>query len=293
MKKRLIPAALALLTAGAANPQSAPPAPSQVYASSLYLRVTAEKQAAFVEFYKSGLGAKAARGRLAADPNLTSVSLRQAAYAGVNAPPANFVLVSVTNGAPAELDPAKRDEVYRKATGVSYADYIAKARELSTVTGSTLSHVHERTPDYQSAEGDYIVMSRIKVNPTRSQDLNEVNRTMRLPLNTQRVKDGALKGWSFSHLVFPAGNSLPWTATETTLHKDLANAVGGPGTGAGGGGGGGGGGAMGLGGGGGANAAYFAKVLPNANYTQFLDVVRDGRTVVRRDLYRVVAAYHK
>ncbi|MBI1786718.1 MAG: hypothetical protein HYR60_04080 [Acidobacteria bacterium] len=283
-----IPAALALLfTAGTAYPQ---PQPNQNtrYASALYLRVPADKIAAFIAWNKSGPGAKAARERLNADSNLIGISLRQATYAGVNAPQANFVLVAVTNGPPADPDPAKRDELYRKATGMVYADYIAKARELSTVTGSTLSHVHEMTPDYQSSEGDYLVVQRIKVAEGRNPDLTALNREVRLPMNTERVKNGAIKGWSSGHLVFPSGTSLPWTGTETTLHKSLASAVGGPGPGGATGGGGG----AGAGGGFG-NPAVFAKVAPNRNYTQYVDRLRESRTVVRTDLYRVVAAHRR
>ena len=270
-----IPAALALiLTSGTAYPQAQPQNQNTRYASALYLRVPSEKTAAFIAWY-SGPGAKAARERIKAESNLIGISLRQAVYGGVNAPQANFVLVTVTNGPPTDPDPAKRDELYRRAIGMPYADYIAKAREFSAITGSTLSHVHEMTPDYQASEGDYLVVQRIKIAENRNQDLTTLNREVRLPLNTERVKNGAIKGWTSGHLVFPSGTSLPWTATETTLHKNLASAVGG---GAGGG----------LG-----NPAVFAKVLPNRSYTQSVDRLREARTVVRTELYRVVVAIRR
>lgn len=110
-----------------------------------------------------------------------------------------------------------------------YADYIAKARELFTETGSTLSHIHETTPGYAMSEGDYIGVERIKVPEGRDQDLAQLTREVRLPLQSERAKSGAIKGWSHGHLVFPAGSSLPWTVIETTLHKTLAAVFPGPG----------------------------------------------------------------
>ena len=55
------------------------------------------------------------------------------------------------------------------------------------------------------------------------------------------------------------------------------------------------GGAAGTGGGGGGfgNPAVFAKVLPNRNYTQYVDRLREARTVVRTELYRVVEAHRR
>jgi hypothetical protein len=205
---------------------------------------------------------------------LISLSVRQALYGGVNAPQANYILLSTTDGPPAEVDTAQRDELYRKATGMVYADYLAKARELSTVTGNTLSHIHDVTPGYAASEGDYIVVERIKVPESRTQDLAQLNREVRLPLQAERVKSGAIKGWSQGHLTFPAGSSLPWTITETTLHKTLASATGGPGRG-------------------GQGMAAFTKMFPGRNFVQYTDHLRESRTVVRRELYRVVAAYNR
>lgn len=63
---------------------------------------------------KSGPGAKAARERLNADAKLISISVVQALYGGVNGPQANYIRVTATDGPPAEVDTAKRDELYRR-----------------------------------------------------------------------------------------------------------------------------------------------------------------------------------
>lgn len=246
------------------------------YSASLYLNVAPEKEAAFIAWYKSGPGAKVTRALLDGDPNILSFSLRRVAYGGNPAPRANFVAVTGRNGPPPEIDTAKRDATIKQATGMAYADYIAKLREMSTVVGSTLAHMHEMTPGFQISEGDYVVSRRIKTATGRGTqgDIAEINKR-RLAMQSERVKSGAIKGWAYGHLTFPAGQSLPWTTTISTVHKDLASAVGGGGGG---------------GGGGAAGAAAFAKLFPNVNYVAHVDSIREMETQVRVDLYRVVMA---
>ena len=85
-----------LFTASAAFPQSNPP---QVYSTAIYLKVAPEKETAFVEFYKTGAGAKVVRARMKADPDAIGWSLRRAVFAGDPAPSANFVIIAAGNGA--------------------------------------------------------------------------------------------------------------------------------------------------------------------------------------------------
>ena len=245
------------------------------YLTVLSVKVAPDKQAAFIDFYKTGAGAKAARARMKDNPDFLRYAVLQAVYPGDPAPAANFILGSTTNKPPAEPDPGKRDEMYRAAVGMNYADYITKVRTMSEPVGSTLSHLHDTTAGYTVSEGDYLVIRRLKTSQNKTQEVNAMMRDTRLPLNDERVKGGAIKGWSFSHLTFPTGTALPYNATEVTVFKDLASAV------------------AGSGGGGNGAMASFAKLFPTKSYTGYVDSSRDDIRVVRTELYRVVAAYRQ
>ena len=267
----LAPLPLALLFAAASSFGQPPAAPSR-YLSVISVKVAPDKVAAFLDFYKSGPGVKSARARLKADPNLLRWTVLQAVYPGDPAPAANFLIASVTNGAPPDPDDAKRDELYRTATGMVYADYMQKFRTMGDNVGSTISHVHNTTDGYSLSPGDYLVLNRLKTTEGKNTELSDLMRDFRLPMANERAKAGGdFKGWSFSHLTFPGGRSLPYDASEVSVFKTLAAALGGAGTG---------GGAM----------ATFAKHFPNKSYTGFVDAGRESSRLVRHELYRVVMA---
>ena len=269
----LAPLPLALLFAAASSFGQPPAAPSR-YLSVISVKVAPDKVAAFLDFYKSGPGVKSARARIKADPNLLRWTVLQAVYPGDPAPAANFLIASVTNGAPPDPDDAKRDELYRTATGMVYADYMQKFRTMGDNVGSTISHVHNTTDGYSLSPGDYLVLNRLKTTEGKNTELSDLMRDFRLPLANERAKaSGDFKGWSFSHLTFPGGRSLPYDASEASVFKTLAGALGGPGTG-----------------GGTAMVAAFAKHFPNKSYTGFIDAGRESSRVVRHELYRVVMA---
>ena len=272
----LLTAALLASGAGAWAQQG----PEQRYLSVISLKVPPAKEAAFTEHYKTGAGAKAIRARMQANPQAVRWTLLRAVYAGDPAQEANYMLATVSTGPPVELDAAKRDEMSRSSTGMSYPDYMQLVRTMSDTVGTTLSHLHDVTPGYALAEDDYVVVRRLKFGPGKQQGVAELYRTVRLPMATEQVKAGNLKGWSFSHLTFPGGSSLPYEGTEVMVYKDLASAVGGPGTATSTG--------TGLGG-----AAGFAKLFPSRNYASYNDTLHETSTNVRTDLYRVVAAYQK
>jgi hypothetical protein len=267
-------AAVVLLVGAISQPASGQTPPVRRYATVISIQVPAEKEAAFVDFYKTGAGAKTVRARLKANPKALGWSLRHVVYPGDPAPRANYVIVAVANETPSEPDAGKRDEMYRAAAGMTYADYMQNVRSMSSAVGTTLWHVHDLTPDYGLAEGDYISTSRLKTAEGKGQELTELMRDVRLAMATERVKAGSQKGWAFSHLAFPTGTSLPFDAATNTVYKDLASAVGG-------------------GGGGGGAAALFAKLFPNKNYARYLDDSRELAKVVRTDLYRVAVAYRQ
>lgn len=273
MKNIALPAPLplVLLFATASSFAQTPAAPPR-YLSVISVKVAPDKVAAFVDFYKSGPGLKSARARLKADPNVLRWAVLQAVYPGDPAPAANFLIANVTSGAPPDPDPAKRDELYRSATGMVYADYMQKFRTMGDTVGSTISHVHNTSDGYSLSEGDYIVLHRLKTAEGKNTELSDLMREYRLPMANERVKaGGSYKGWSFSHLTFPTGRSLAYDATDVTVFKTLAGAMGGTGNG---------GGAM----------ASFAKLFPAKSYTGYVDVGRETSRLVRSELYRVVIA---
>lgn len=263
------------LLAGALTAQAQQPTGPQRYLTTISVQVAPDKVAAFTDHYKTGAGAKTIKARLKANPEAQRWTLLQAVYSGDPAPRANFILSFVNVGATADPDPAKRDAMYREAAGVTYADYMKNVRTMSETVGTTISHIHDTTDGYSLAEGDYIVRRRLKVAEGKTQDLNNLMRNTRLKLTNDRVKDGNIKGWSFSHLSFPTGSALPWDATEVFVHKDLAGALAGPGQG------------------GGPAAGRYLKLFPNGNYARFIEDVRETSKIVRTDLYRVVAAFVK
>ena len=242
----------------------------QRYGQALYVHVPADKDAQFVEFYKTGAGMKAARARMKSDSDITGISVRRVVYANP-IPRANFVILTTRRGAPVDADPAKRDEIYRAATGMNYAGYLVQARAMSEVVGQTLTHVHDST-DIQAEEGDVIVSRRLKTTEGKTADLNAFMRTMRLPIVTEGVKQGAMKGWVYSHLALAGGSALPWDSSATTYYKDIASALGG--------------GAAGNS----AGMALFTKLFPDKSYTRYVEDMRDLAKLVRTDTYRVVVA---
>ena len=166
------------------------------------------------------------------------------------------------------------EKVARESAGISYADYMKNIRGMSVQVGNTLSHMHHATEGYGPVEGDYVEVRRLKALDNQRQNMLDLARDMQFPLAQDRVKDGSSKGWSFSHLAFPTGDSNAYDATEVRVYKDLALAVA-PGAG------------------GSAAAMRFAKLFPNKNYTGYIDAVRASSKVVRTDLYRVVVSYRK
>ena len=258
---------LLLSTMAAASPQTNEP---QMYSPAIYLQVAPANEAAFVEFYKTGAGAKVVRARMQADPDTMGWSLRKAAYAGDPAPQANFVIVAAGKGAPKDPDPAKRDELYRTASGMNYAQYMAKVRTMSEQVGQTMSHIHHRTDNYTSMEGDAVVVTRLKIAEGKSiNDLSDFERDFRFPLAAATVKEGGSRGWSFGHMAFP-GTALRYDATEAVVYKDLASAMGNRQ---------------------GAAPAAFAKAFPTKDYVRYVNDRRALSHVVRTDVYRVVVAH--
>ncbi len=246
----------------------------QRYAQALYLHVPADKTAQFVAWHRTGNGMKAAKARMKADPNISGISVRSVQFANPT-PRANYAVITLRTGITDAPDTAKRDAMYLAATGLNYADYLKESRTMSEVVGTSMSHLHDSTPDLQLSAGDWIVSRRMKTTEGKNGDLSDLNHKIRLPLMTETVKEGRLKGWAYGHLVLAGGSSLPWDATDTRVYKDMASAVGAGGDGA------------------GANAAMmrFAKMFPTLSWTKYQEDGREFAKLVRTDTHIVVVAH--
>ena len=264
--------AVSAFLATATTMYSQQPTRSPRYASILYLKVQPEKEAAFVDFYKTGLGMKVAKARLKNDSTVTNWSIRRAVYSGYPAPEANYTITTNMNTAPGEPNTAKRDALIRSVTDLTYPVYMEKVRALSQLVGNTLSHVHDVTPGMELNEGDVVVARRLKVASGKLSELSTANSSVRLAIMTERVKAGDLKGWSFSHLSF-GGSELAWDANENMFYKDMASALqqNTPNSG----------------------MAIFAKLFPDRNFTRYVEEQRESSKLVRTDVYRVLVSLHQ
>ena len=243
------------------------------YTTALYVKVQPGKAGAFREYYATGDGGKLIRAQMKANPKMLSWSLRQPMYGGSNGAGASHVMLTLWDGAPSFLEPAKRDEIYKATTGMTFTQTQEKLAGMREVVGSTISHLHDTVG--QLEQGDYVVLQRYKTAPGRSDELNAMMHDVRLPMVTERIKGGGgLKYWAFTHLALAAGSSEAWDATISRAFKNLDGALG-----------------AGGGGAGGANAnaaaAQFAKLFPTKSYTAYVNDFREYASLVRTDVHYI------
>src|SRR5512136_848057 len=127
----------ALICAATAFAQQAP---RINYRTSVYLNVAPEKTAAFLDQVRT-TGRKLMQERIASGENITLWTISRLAYRGEPAENYNYVVSTVYDGAPQAANPAKRDELYKRVTGMSFQDYNAKNNTLATNVGSRLFRV--------------------------------------------------------------------------------------------------------------------------------------------------------
>ena len=261
-------AAIALaFTAAAVSAQTQAP---RRYTTASYLKVAPGKAGALREYYATGDGGKVIRAQMKANPKLLSWSLRQQLFAGNPAPEANYFILIGWEGAPTLMDPAKRDELYKAATGMTYAQQQEKLAGMREVVGSAISHLHDTVG--QVEQGDIVVVQRYKTAPGRTAELSALMHDFRLPMITERMKgDGGPKFWAFSHLALAAGSSEVWDATITRGYKTLDAALSGTGAGT------------------NPNAAamQFAKLFPTKSYTTYQNEFREHATLVRTETHSI------
>lgn len=65
---------------------------------------------------------------------------------------------------------AKRDELYRKLTGMSFQEYTQKMNSLRTNVGSVLYRVEAAAPGSQAKDANYLAVTRRKITAGRGGD---------------------------------------------------------------------------------------------------------------------------
>jgi hypothetical protein len=240
------------------------------YRVSTYIKIAPDKDVAAMEFIRSS-GMKLIQ-ELVRSGRIASYALLRIAYSGIPAADYNYVQVIDFDGAPPEaMNPVARDRLYRKATGLSYAEYQQKLAGFRSVMGTVLSRVEARAPGSQLAEGNYVRTARWKITPMRAGDYRHYLQKMLLPLNSQAVKEGRFVGWNASRTAYPSGGGVAYDATTSHVFKDLASAL--PTTPA----------------SPEQEQTSFAKVFPGESYKTFEDENWALRRTVRVDLWRVEA----
>jgi hypothetical protein len=240
------------------------------YRAATFVKIAPEKEAAALEFAR-GAGVKLTQEAVNSG-RMASFSLWRTAFAGVGTD-YNYIQVIEYNGPPpADLSPEARDQMYRKATGMSFQEYQQKLLSFGTPVGSTLSRIEAAVPGPAPAIGSYVQVIRWKITPQRGADYANYIQKKLQPLNALGAKEGRYLSWSASRSIFPGGNEAPYDATTSFIYKDLASIL--PATP------------------GSADQAQvaFAKVFPGQNYSGYIDEGRQLRQTVRTELWRLVAA---
>ena len=167
-----------------------------------YFSVAPEKVGAMLEEART-TERKLMQERITSGENITSWVLLREAYRGVPANSYNYAISITFDGAPQPPNVAKRDELYRKVTGMSFQDYTQKMNALRTNVGSILYRVEAAAPGSQTKDGNYLAVSRWKITAGRGGDYGNYVTNMLLPLNSLAVKEGRSLGWSAARVVSP------------------------------------------------------------------------------------------
>ena len=235
-----------------------------------YFNVAPDKVNAMLDEARTS-GRKLMQERIASGENITSWVLLRTAFRGVT--PAlnyNYAISVDFDGAPQTPNVAVRDQVYRKATGMSFQEYSQKVNALRTNVGSVLYRIEAAAPGSQTKEGSYIAVTRWKITQGRGGDYGNYVTNRLLPLNSLAVKEGRSVGWSASRVVSPGGGNAPFNAVLSNTVKDLAAALpttpGAPNQG----------------------QMNFAKVFPEQNFAAFNELGQALRTLVRSEMFEVM-----
>jgi hypothetical protein len=240
-----------------------------------YFNVAPDKVAAMLDEARN-TGRKLMQERISSGENITSWILARTAYRGVTpAIPYNYLISVDFDGAPPTPNVTARDQVYRKATGMSFQEYTQKVNSLRTNVGSVLYRIEAVSPGSQTKEGAYIGVTRWKITQGRGGDYGNYVTNMLLPLNSLEVKEGRSLGWSASRVVSPGGGNAPFNAVLSNTVKDLAAALPttppSPET----------------------AQTRFMQVFPKQNFSAFVTQGQALRTLVRTEMFEVMVAVQR
>jgi hypothetical protein len=242
------------------------------YQVSNYFNVAPDKVAAMLDEART-TGRKLMQERISSGENIISWLVWRTAFRGVTpAIPYNYGITINFDGAPQTPNVTARDQVYRKATGMSFQEYTQKVNALRTNVGSVLYRVEAMAPGTEFKEGNYVAVTRWKITQGRGGDYGNYVTNMLLPLNSQEVKEGRSMGWTATRVVSPGGGNAPFNAVLANTVKDIAAALPtsapSPET----------------------AQTRFTQVFPKQNYSAFVNQGQALRTLVRTELleYMVV-----
>jgi hypothetical protein len=239
-----------------------------------YFSVAPEKVATMLQESRT-TERKLMQERIASGENITSWDLLREAYRGVPANSYNYAISVTFDGAPQAPNVAKRDELYRKVTGMSFQEYTQKLNSLRTNVGSVLYRVEAATPGSQAKDGNYLAVTRWKITAGRGGDYGKYVTDMLLPLNSLAVKEGRSLGWSAARVVSPGGAEAAFNAVLSNTVKDQAAAL--PTTAP----------SPEVG------QTRFAQVFPKQNFAAFVEQGDALRSLVRTELFEVMVAVER
>ena len=259
----LLALTLALVTAWAQQPQKIN------YRTSTFIKIAPDQETAMLDFMRVN-STKLIQAQMSAGQPIATWVLQRVVFSGVPAMEYNYIQTNDFNGAPQELNASARDQICRKAIGMSYQEYQQKLRSFGSVVGNILARVEATAPGSTVKEGSYIQVARWKITSQRGEDYGNYIAGFQLPLNTQAVKEGRILGWNAARVLSPGGADAPFDASTSTIVKDLASAL--PAT---------------------LNdpnqaAMNFIKVFPGQSFVSFVDQGRALRKQVSTVLLRVM-----
>lgn len=265
---RIIPFLVVLLASVTMAQQPAQP---DMYLQLTYSKVAPENEEAYRTFVTT-MSTKFYQELMNVNANLVHWSSAVALYPGPDGPGYNYVGAAIFSGPPPEPG-ANLEEVYRKAVGISQADYQKKLQSLRTIVGTELLVRVAGTTIGNTKVGDFRVATQVKHKPGMGGEHHEYARTQTLPIWQERVATGEVSGWSLWSRVFPWGSHSGYDDLGVVRFRDLASAIKGPD--------------------GSKTAAIFAKVHPDKNYAAYINNGQDYSEPTMRQMTRVIAVVER
>ncbi len=198
-------------------------AASTNYRTAQYLKVPADKEAAYLEFLRTNTHKIYDIAMQSGD--VVSWAVLKLVYEGSPALDYNYVATTLYSGPPIDLSTQQQDQIVRRATGLSLEEYLQMLSGLRVSIGSVLGSVEAVVPGTTMKEGNFVALTRWKIQPGQERAYSDFVKSMILPLHVQDLKDGYNLGWTAGRTMYPGGDQAPFDATCALIHKDLASAV--------------------------------------------------------------------